>query len=104
LRERVARLQSRSGITFIGPVEDAVWPADSLEEAWQLEKLYGRRPRWILYLMSVGTFRPRPGDSGVNFHVEEVGGIPVEVCSAVPIPRLSIELHGGAIRVCEIDA
>ena len=40
----------------------------------------------------------------VHFHAEDLGGISVHVLSAVPIPNLSIELQGDALRVREIDA
>jgi hypothetical protein len=40
----------------------------------------------------------------VHFHAEDVGGISVKVLLAVPIPSLSIELHGDVIRVRGVDA
>jgi hypothetical protein len=104
LRERIARCRSPSGICIIGPLEDRVWPSDSLEEAWLIEKLYGPRPRWVLHLMPLDVIGRTPHPSTPNVHFEEVCGMPMQVWTAEPIPRLSIELHGDAIRVCEVDA
>ena len=97
----MARAASPSGILILGPVEDKAWPASSFEEAWHLEKLYGPRPRWSLHLTQFERVEQLPA---VHFHAEDIAGISVQVLSAVPIPNLSIELHGDAIRVREVDA
>ena len=97
LRERLAHCRSPSGVSILGPLEGGAWPADDLEEAWLVEKLYGPHPRWVLHVMPLEAFSE-------SFHVEEVCGIHVEVLTQGPIPRLSVELQGDAIRVHEVDA
>ena len=101
LEQRMARSGSPGSILIIGPVEDPAWPASNLEEAWHIEKLYGRRPRWSLHVTQFEMGEQLPF---VHFHAEDVGGISVKVLLAVPIPSLSIELHGDVIRVREVDA
>jgi hypothetical protein len=100
----MASSKSRSGILIIGLNEDLSWSPDNLEEAWQLEKVYGPRPRWSIYVLPFETLQQPSAKSGVDFHIEQVSGLSVEVWSAVSVPRLRIELHGDAICVCEVDA
>jgi hypothetical protein len=102
LRERIASCKSPNGISIVGPIEDGAWPADTLEEAWLVEKLYGRRPRWVILLMPLEVLSERSKALAPKFHVEDVCGIHVEVLTAEPVPRLSVALHGDAIRVCEV--
>ena len=104
LRKRIAGSRFASGVCIVGPVEDRAWPSDDLEEAWQLEKLYGKPQRWSLHLMPPGRREQTRGALGRNVYVEEVDGIPVEVWTPTSTARLRIELHGDALRVSEIDA
>jgi hypothetical protein len=104
LRERIASSRFESGVCIIGPLEDRAWPSNDLEEAWQLEKLYGKPQRWSLHLMPLGGREQTRGAIGRNVHVEEVDGIPVEVWTPASTLRLRIELRGDALHVYEIDA
>jgi hypothetical protein len=104
LRERMATFKSPSSVCIIGPLDDAAWSSENLEESWLLEKLYGPKPRWALHLMPLEVLGQKSHLPESYVHIEEVNGISVEVWTQEPMPRLSIELHGDAIRVCETDA
>jgi hypothetical protein len=104
LRDRMARYAYPTGVLVTGPMAEDCRAPDSIEEAWLLEKLYGRAQRWVLEISPLGELAEQPVDPGETLHVEEVSGISVGVLTSKTVQRLSIELHGDAIRVCEIDA
>lgn len=77
---------------------------DSIEEAWLSEQLYGPPQRWILHVVALEELAAPPIDPGEMFCVERVCGITVGILTSKTVSRLSIELHGDAIRVYEFDA
>jgi hypothetical protein len=91
-------------VCIVGPLDDRSWSYDDLEEAWQLEKLYGKPQRWSIHLMPLGARENVREAIDRNLHIEEVGGITFEVWTSPPAPRLKVELHGDVLHVFEIDA
>jgi hypothetical protein len=107
LRERMARGHlNDSEIWLMGHSEPVSWAdrgfADSLEESWLLEKLYGPLPRWSVLLMPPVQDHLRDPRFPKPFRVENVEGIPVVLWSRTD-HRLRVELVDDAIRVFELS-
>jgi hypothetical protein len=77
---------------------------ESVEEAWLLERLYGPPQRWILNIVPLEELERPSVEPGETLHVEEIDGITVGILTSKTVSRLTVELHGDAIRVFEIDA
>jgi hypothetical protein len=104
LRERMARYKYPTGICITGPMEDDCRAPDSIEEAWLLEKLYGPPQRWVFDVVPLAELQAPSVDAGERYSVTQVRGITVGILTSKTVSRLSIELHGDAIRVYELDA
>jgi hypothetical protein len=104
LSERMAKYDYSTAVRITGPFEQDCRAPASVEEAWLLEKLYGPAPRWVLDIVSLPELAAELPDPGETFRVVEVSGIVVGVLTSKTVERLSIELHGDAIRVLELDA
>jgi hypothetical protein len=104
LRERMARYDYPTGLSIVGPFEQDCRAPESVEEAWLIEKLYGRAPRWVLHIVPLPELVSPAVDPGESFYVTEVCGMAVGIHTSKTVSRLSIELDGDAIRVLELEA
>jgi hypothetical protein len=104
LRERMARYDYPMGLCITGPFEQDCRAPESVEEAWLIEMLYGRAPRWVLHIVPRQDLVAPSVDPGESFYLREVCGIAVGIHTTKTVSRLSIELYGDAIRVLELDA
>jgi len=103
LRDRMARYAFPTGILVTGPMAEDCRAPDSVVEAWILAKLYGRPPRWVLDIAPLAELEKQSDEPGEYFGVQEVSGISVGILTSKTVQRLSIELHGDAIQVYELD-
>jgi hypothetical protein len=104
LRERMAQYDYPTGLCITGPFEQDCRAPASVEEAWLIERLYGRARRWVLHIVPLQDLVASSVDSGESFHLKEVCGIAVGIHTSKTVSRLSIELYGDYIRVLELDA
>jgi hypothetical protein len=104
LRERMARYDYPTGICITGPMAEDCRAPDSLEEAWLLEKLYGPPQRWVIAIVPIAEIVAPAVDEGERYFTAEVDGIAVGILTSKTVSPLSIDLHGDAIRVYEVDA
>jgi hypothetical protein len=104
LRERMARYEYPTGICITGPMENDCRAPGSLEEAWFLEKLYGPPPLWVFHIAPLDELAAPSVDPGERYFSTQVSGITVGILTSKTVSRLSMELHGDAIRVYELDA
>lgn len=104
LRERMTRYDSPTGIWIIGPMQEDCRAPESVEDAWLLEKLYGRPPRWVLDIVPIEIVKEPIEPTEGFYYVEEVSGITIGILTSKTVQRLRIELRGDAIRVYEPDA
>jgi hypothetical protein len=103
LRERMARYSYPTGIWIMGPLEEDCRAPESIEEAWLIEKLYGPPQRWVLDIVRLEELVAPEVDPPEMFCVGRVCGITVGILSSKTVSRLSVELHGDALRVVEVD-
>jgi hypothetical protein len=90
LRDRMARYKYRTGICITGPYEqDCRAPAD-LEEAWLLDKLYGRAPRWVLEVIPLEDLSRLSLEPGEMLWVGEVSGVRVGIHTTKTVSHLNI--------------
>ena len=82
LRERMARYSFPTGILLTGPMAEDCRAPESVEEAWLLEKLYGRAPRWVLDIAPLAELEKQPIDPGESFHIYKVNGISIGVLTS----------------------
>jgi len=104
IRDRMSRFKCPTGICIVGPHPEDARAPDSIEEAWLLEKLYGRAQRWTLDIVPVEELTPQNTDAGEVFWRQTVCGIEVGVLTTKAPYRLHIELVDDAIRVSESAA
>jgi hypothetical protein len=104
LRERMARYKYPTGICITGAYERDCRAPESLEEAWLLERLYGRAPRWVLDIVPLQELAKPSLDPGEMFWVDEVRGIRVSIHTTKTVSHLWVELCRDVIRVYELDA
>lgn len=104
LRERMARYDYPTGICITGPMAEDCRAPRSLEEAWLLEKLYGPAQRWVFDIVPLDELRAQSSDPNEIYCVTEVSGITVGILTSKTVSRLSIQLHGDAIRIYELHA
>jgi len=104
LRERMAKYAYPTAVCITGPFEEDCRAPDGIEEAWLIEKLYGPPQRWVLDIVPLHELAAPALDPGESLSVVEVGGVTVGVLTSKTVSRLSVELHGDAIRVHELDA
>lgn len=104
LHERMARYDFPTGICITGPFEEDPRAPDGIEEAWLLERLYGRPQRWVLAIVPLAELSAPEIDPGEFFFVQNVIGIEVGVHTSKTVSRLSVELYRDAIRVYELAA
>ena len=91
------------GICITGPYEEDCRAPSSLEEAWLLEKLYGRAPRWVLDIVPLRELVKPALDPGELFWVAETYGLRVGIHTTKTVSHLRVELCRDAIRVYEYD-
>jgi len=104
LRERMERYEYPTGVCITGPMENDCRAPSSVEEAWLLEKLYGPAQRWVFDIVPIEELWAPSVDAGEIYCVTQVSGIEIGILSSKTVWRLSIELHGDAIRVHEVEA
>ena len=100
----MARFKYPTGICITGPMEEDCRAPESIEEAWLLEKLYGRPQRWVFAIVPLEELHAPSVDAGERYCVVEVRGIEVGILTSKTVSHLSIELNGDAIRVYELEA
>jgi hypothetical protein len=100
----MARYDFPTGICITGPFEEDPRAPDGIEEAWLLERLYGRPQRWVLAIVPLAELSAPEIDPGEFFFVQNVIGIEVGVHTSKTVSRLSVELYRDAIRVYELAA
>ena len=103
LRDRMARYERPMGICITGPYEEDCRAPSSLEEAWLLEKLYGRAPRWVLDIVPLRELVKPALDPGELFWVAETYGLRAGIHTTKTVSHLRVELCRDAIRVYEYD-
>jgi hypothetical protein len=104
IRDRMARFNEAMGIVIVGPHTDDARAPVSLEEAWLLEKLYGRAQLWTIDIVPVEPFLKHKAESGEIFWRGTVLGVEVGVLTTKTPSRLHVELVGDSLRVNEFAA
>ena len=104
LRDRMVRHDYPTGLCIMGPFAEDYRAPGSLEEAWHLEKLYGRSPRWVLQIVALDELASPSLEPGELFYLEKISGISVGVLTSKTVSWLNVELLGDSICVFELDA